>query len=354
MDMKKTILFCLPPTCGGAERVTITIAKTLDSNLFDIKFVIIGNTKGEIIEFIPNSFEVYHIRIKNIWDFTTFKLIKLFNKLNPHIVFCSLMYLNIRVILAAKLQKATKIIVRNNNSVQVLRFDQRFLLKWTYRLADSIILQTEEMKIELQEIMHLKPNKLHVIFNPIDKNLIDEKVKSISPSLLNQEYINYVYVGRINHSKGLDVLIPAFYHLVKEKKIKCRLYIIGKIDSNNNYYLKLKEMIKNYQITDKIFWIGFTNNPYQYIKSANCFVLPSRIEGLPNVVLEAMYLKTPVVVTRSVPVIDRLVPNSRGIIINPNDIQALTEALTQAINIKITQDYTQSSITELKLMFNQL
>ena len=54
--MKKRVLFCVPPNCGGAERVTLTIAKLLDREQYDVTIVIIGRTKGEIIKFVPDYF----------------------------------------------------------------------------------------------------------------------------------------------------------------------------------------------------------------------------------------------------------------------------------------------------------
>lgn len=60
-------------------------------------------------------------------------------------------------------------------------------------------------------------------------------------------------------------------------------------------------------------------------------MLPSRLEGLPNVVLDAMYLQTPVVVTRCVPVIDRIVNSEQGIIVDVEDVEGLASAMRNAI-----------------------
>lgn len=347
--MKKIVLFCVPPNCGGAERISLTIAKLLDLSKYEIKIVIIGRSKGEIVDFIPHEFEVIHVNTINIWDFTTFKLIRLFKRMHPHIVFCSLMYLNTRVIMAAKIVGNIKIIIRNNIGFYRMRFDNSFLIRHLYPKADEIILQTDEMKSEIMHYVHLDSKKLHVIFNPID-------IESINKCLVNAfnpfdvGYINYVFVGRIAPCKGLDILIPSFAALLKEKP-QCRLYLIGKIENTNSYYLKLKEQIKNYKIENFVIWTNFTHNPYRFIKYADCFVLPSRVEGLPNVLLDAMYLKVPVVATRSVPVIDRIVCASRGYVVDVEDAQALKDAMLKAIDLKIVEDYHQGSNDELIRLF---
>lgn len=347
--MRKLVLFCIPPTCGGAERVSLTIAKLLDPLEFDVKVLIIGRSKGEILNFVPERFEVFYIRTRNIWDFTTCKLVRFFKKIHPIIVFSSLMYLNTRVIMAAKIVGGIKTIIRNNNGLQDLRFDNVFLIKKLYPKADELILQTDEMKDEIMNYVKLDEKRVHVIFNPVDVESIDGNLKDVS-NPFDSNFVNYVFVGRIHYCKGIDVLLSAFAELIKENK-RCRLYIVGKIDESNSYYLKLRGQIQDLQIEDNVIWTGFTTNPYQYIKFADCFVLPSRVEGLPNVLLDAMYLRTPVVATRSVPVIDRIVSAERGIVVDVDDPVELKTAMTKAINLKIDTRFQESSVDELGKLF---
>lgn len=347
--MKKKVLFCVPPSCGGAERVTLTIAKLLDSEKYDVKVVIIGKTTGEIKEFIPDYMEITHVKINNIWDFTTLKLIRLFKKEKPNTVFCSLMYLNVRIILAAKIVGKIKTVVRNNIAFGRMRFDNAFLIKKLYPNADAIILQTDEMKQEIMAALNVEESKLHVIFNPIDTDSIETKLKKVE-SPFNEKCQNYVFVGRIDYVKGLDVLIPAFAKVVALNQ-NARLFLVGKIVETDSYYQLLKKQITDLHLEDYIVWTGFTNNPYQYIKYADCFVLPSRVEGLPNVLLDAMYLQVPVVATRSVPVIDRIVTTERGIVIGLEDEKALLHAMQKAINLKINVPYVFDKNKELSLLF---
>ena len=349
METRKKVVFFVPNTVGGAERVTITISKLLDQSKYDVQFAIVGNSLGEIIQFIPANYNISFIKIRNIWDFTTCKLIRFFKRIHPNIVFCSLMYLNTRVILSAKIVGGIKTIIRNNNGLHDLRFDNAFLIKKLYPNADELILQTDEMKDEIMNYVRLDEKRVHVIFNPIDVESIEKKLKDVS-NPFDSQYINYVFVGRIHFCKGLDVLLSAFAELLKASK-KSKLYIVGKIDGSNSYYLKLKDQIQYLQIEDNVIWTGFTTNPYQYIKFADCFVLPSRVEGLPNVLLDAMYLKTPVVVTRSVPVIDRIVSAERGIVVDVDDPVELKTAMTKAINLKIDTRFQESSVDELRKLF---
>lgn len=335
--MKRKILFCVPPSCGGAERVTLTIAKLLDREKYDVKVVIIGRTKGEIKEFIPDYMDIIHVKIHNIWDFTTLKLIRLFKKEKPEIVFCSLLFLNARIVLAAKLVTGIKVVIRNSNSLKLLRYDGRLLVKFFYPLADTIILQTDEMKEELQSAIKINKKKLHVIANPIDLDSINHHLE-LSENPFEIEYVNYVFVGRISYTKGLDVLLSAFSKIIKHD-IKSRLYIVGKVNKLDSYFQTLQKLVVDLHLEEHVIWTDFTKNPYQYIKYAHCLVLPSRIEGLPNVLLDAMYLQVPVVATRSVPIIDRIVSKERGKVVDVNDEVALAKAMMEMKDLKVTTPY---------------
>ena len=71
---------------------------------------------------------------------------------------------------------------------------------------------------------------------------------------------------------------------------------------------------------------------------ADCFVMPSRLEGLPNALIDAMYLGKPVVATRCIPIIERIVRNSyNGIVVEPDNVEALAEGMRKATLLKDTR-----------------
>lgn len=341
-------MFCIPPSVGGAERVSLTVVKMLDQSEFDVHVAIVGSELGDIINFIPPNIKVHFVKIRNIWDFTTIKLIRLFRILRPHIVFSSLFYLNIRVIYAAKIVGGIKTIVRNNISFFRAKPLNDFLIRHSYPMADIVICQSIEMREEMLTIQHLDETKVTIIKNPIDTKTIDNKLNGYN-SPYNNDEINYVYVGRIDETKGTDILISAFKQLVHNLP-NAHLTIVGKLTRGNVYQEKMIDETKD--LGDRVTWTGFCDNPYPYIKYASCFVLPSRVEGLPNVVLEAMYLQTPVVATRSVPIISRLIPKSRGITVQSANVLELVNAMQNILSLSITQPYNQMNLeNEWKAIF---
>lgn len=332
MNRKKKVLFFTPSSVGGAERVTLTIAKMLPRDEYEVKVVYVCNQIGNIKVFVPSWMQTVHVKIRNIWDFTTFRLYHTVRKECPYAVFSSLHYLNSRVIFSSYLAGVKNIIVRNNIGWGKWGLSCKILAKLTYWMASTIVLQSESMKKELEGALPKCTYKMQVVPNPIDTETIKQRTEN-SKSPYSKETVNYVYSGRIVPQKGLDVLLKSFSEVQKEIA-EAHLFIVGDHTIDRKYYMRLLQLTKDEQIEDNVHFLGFQENPYLYVKYANCFVLPSKIEGNPNVLHEAMYLKVPVVATRSVPVIDQCVTLERGYVVDVDDVKGLAKAMQKALKIK--------------------
>ena len=77
------------------------------------------------------------------------------------------------------------------------------------------------------------------------------------------------------------------------KKINANLIILGK----GKNYNKIKNFITDNNLHTNVKLLGFKENPYPYIKLSDIFVLTSKFEGLPNVLLESIFLKKPIIST---------------------------------------------------------
>ena len=333
LQNKKKVLFFLPPTVGGAERMTVTIAKMLSNDEFEVKFVIVGRNTGDIVKFIPTSYETLLLPIRGLWDFCTFRIANLIHKERPHAVFASLMYLNARVIWASKLL-GVKSVVRNNIDLFNALPKNRWYSKFSYRWADYIIAQQEEMREGIIAATHSAPPKVITRHNPIDTDFINEKSKDKSPYDKNDKSIKFVWTARINRAKGQDILIKAFD--IVHRTIPCsKLYLIGKYEKTDGYYQELLQYITAKNLSDSVFMTGFDDNPYKWVVNADCYVMPSRKEGLPNSLIDAMYLRKPVVATTCVPVITRIVKNGyNGILVTPEDVKAMADAMQKALQLR--------------------
>ena len=284
---------------------------------------------------INDKSKIEYLNILNAWDFLTLRLVKILKKEKPDIIFSSLMYLNARVIIAANIVGGIKIIVRNDNMLKNLRKDLFLLMKLTYKKAHLIIAQQEEMKENLIQQLNLDENKVVVRYNPIDRNSIISKASEVSP-YNDDKAIKYVWTGNFmpSGSKGQDILIRAF-KIVKDRYPHSHLYLLGNYLTSSQYYKDIITYIVRNNLTDCVHIVGFQENPYPWVKNADCFVLPSRIEGLPNALVDAMVLRKPVVATTCIPMISRMVKDGyNGFLVPSGDCNAMAEAMVKALNLK--------------------
>lgn len=101
-----------------------------------------------------------------------------------------------------------------------------------------------------------------------------------------------LYVGRLTHQKGLDLLLAAAPSLLA-KLPHHHLVLVGQGDQRQ----ALEEQAQSLACGDRIHFLGWRPNPQDYLAAAQIVLLHSRWEGQPNVILEAMNLGKPVVTT---------------------------------------------------------
>ena len=350
MCHKKKVLFCTTGRVGGAEKMVITISKLLDPEKYDICYVVIDQQVQEIANFFPENARVIHLKIRNSWDFLTLKLLWIIKKEHADYIFSSLAPINVRVIVAGKIAGIKPIVRSNNNWAFFSRFYQ-FLMKLTYPKAYKVIMQQEDMYADyINEIPQCKDNMitLHNIpdYATIDKNKVEQ-----SPYITDNE-IRYVWMGRIIYTKGFDVILRAF-NKVSQKINNAHLYLLGKINESDEYYNSLIKYVNSHNLSEKVHFVGLQKNPHKWIANADCFVLPSRVEGLPNSLIEAMYIGKPVVSTLCLPIIKRMVKDGyNGYTVNVDDHEELANAMVKALELKnFTMIYKSSKAEDFIRLF---
>ena len=346
MHKKRKVCFFLQSEVGGAERISVLFGKSLDCNKFNVTFCLLERMSGStsIRDFIPQGYT-----IRSIPDSRGFKLIqslwKVLQDEKPDIVFSSMMYINTKLLALKWMFPKCRFIVRNNNYLYTHSRFQELIIRLTYWRADYVIAQTDEMAEELIKRVKLQKEKVRVLQNPIDIETIKAKLRAGNP-YPESDLIKYVATGRFDYVKGFDILVKAF-KIVVEHQPNATLYILGNTgDICANYYATVTHLIEELKLNDYVHCIGFQNNPYVYMKYADCFVLSSRNEGLPNVLIEALYLGTPAAATTCIPVISRIVENGiNGYLAEPENVYSLADAMLKASTLRrISSSYTSASI----------
>ncbi len=145
-------------------------------------------------------------------------------------------------------------------------------------------------------------------------------------------------------TKGQDVFIQAVTQLPKEILDKVLFVIFG----NGPEFSKLKPLILNLKLTNSFRLLGQTKNAFQYLKALDVFILPSRKEGFPYSILEAMQAGLPIITTAVGGVPEAL--GTSGMLIKPEDPKALAGAITYLI----ANEQKRKELSELALQRSKL
>lgn len=347
---RKKVLFFLFGGCGGAERMTINIGKTLPHEEYEVKFVVCGRDK-KILDFIPSKYAVIRIPWHNIYVFPRLRIGMVIFMEKPDMVFSSSTGLNIRLLQVAKFLNV-RCIVRHDNMIQYFSAKAQRAISKYYRFAYRVIAQQEEMQHDLIKLTGTDDKHIVCLHNPVDVATIQSKIDVSSPYPKDGS-INYLWVGNYLPSKGHDVLAEAF-KIVHSRNHNTHLYFVGQIVESFPNYIKTKKIVEEAGISDYVHFMGYQSNPYQWMKYCDCFVLPSRIEGLPNVLLEAMYLGRPVVATLCIPVIDRMVKEGyNGYKVQPEQPEEMAKAMEKALHLRNFKClFEMASPNNFKQLFN--
>lgn len=337
MRKKIKVVFFIPQLVGGgAERVTINIIRILNRNLFEIH-LIVTNIDGPAFNYLPEEIVLHNLQTSKTM-FSILKLRKSIQDLRPDILFSSLIRGHIAISMALMaLREKPFTVFRSPNSPKLLlkhnemNFIQKYFLERAYRRADIVLAQTPEMRNEIIQYHHIPESKIEVFLNPLDTDFINANINNIN-NPFDENMTNVVAAGRLTVQKGFDILIESFRD-VMEKKNNYHLYIIGEDDGEEK---KLKNMVQKLSLEQNVHFLGYQKNPYKYFFFADLYVLSSRWEGLPNTVLENLYLNKPIIATRCIPFMDELIVNGEnGFLVDVGNSEQLANAILDYKNIQI-------------------
>lgn len=324
--MKNKILMFAASGGGGAEKVTLIYTKLLYRAGADVTMVVLNTSNKDIYKFIPSYINVKQITSKSHLG-RYFQIIKMVSKEKPNVVFSSATALSAVLVLCKILKGQLRVITRQCFTPGTKSAWVEKTIACLFNHADANVAQTEEMRQEMIKRYHLLPNKVWAIYNPLDTEDILTKTNGV----VKKTKIDYSYItiGRLDPQKDYVTLLKAFSEVLEEKN-NAKLTIIGSKRAES-YYSQIMTSIETLQLSYHVTFVDYTDNPFQYLLESNCFVLSSVTEGLPNVLLEAMYLGVPCVATRSIPFISQAITDGdNGYTVNVGDFHALAEAMLKA------------------------
>lgn len=324
--MKSEIIMFMPSIEGGGVEKNFFIISNYLSKLSKVSVITISNSykkkfnkKIEFISLKSHFWDNLNRRYK--YFFALFLLIIKFFRTQNKIVFC--FQANIYAIIICKIF-SVKIIARSNSAPYgwSKNIFKRNLFRFFLNRADKVIVNSFEFKKDLKNDLHVNAE---CIYNPLNKNEIIQKSKLKAKRIFKKNNIlKIINVGRFTDQKDQITLLRALNEI--KNKVKFQVIIMGKgiLKKDLTHYIQKNKLDKNIKLVD------FKSNPFPAMNETDLFILSSKYEGLPNVLLEALTLKKFVISSncRTGPK-EILLNGNGGYLFKVGDYKALSKLITK-------------------------
>lgn len=172
--------------------------------------------------------------------------------------------------------------------------------------------------------------KLHFIQNGVDTDEIMETQSVAAEIQAVRQKGRFVlgYIGQLIHRKGLDVLLEAIS--LSPCKDSLELVLVGEGEARGC----LEKQAGVLGIERQVHFMGFRQNRLEFLNGFDTFVLPSRLEGIPRCLMEAMTAGIPVIASNIPGCTDLVTHNRTGILFEKDSVQGLANAIRQAMEDK--------------------
>jgi len=198
-----------------------------------------------------------------------------------------------------------------------------YFFEEAYRNCHALVPVSGSLMRGISELMPWVEEKTSIIPNMIreDMFLPPGKPRQSDPFV-------FIWAGRFEHVKGIDVLLEAVKLLKEKAGSNFRLRLAGK----GSLRAELEELSERLGLKAEVQFLGRINREemQREMQGSNCFVLPTRYEAFGAVLIEAMASGLPVIATRSGGP-DTIVTKENGLLVDPDNAQQLAEAMEQII-----------------------
>ena len=302
---------------GGGEKWMVTAGKGLKERGHHVTLsgksnsVFLTKAKESGLDILPlniyadyNPFKILHTK----WILKKKKIDVIVLNLNK----------DIRVAgIAARMADIPVIIARNG----IQLFSDKWKHKMTIKLVDGIITNSKSIKNAYNQFSWMNKNKTTVIYNGLglEKNIKPLDIKTIWN--IPKNHVVFVAAGRLVPQKGFDLLIDAANRLKKSARL-FTLLIAGMGKDRKS----LQEKIVLNKLSN-VKLIGFQNNLPSILKASDYVIMPSRQEGMPNVVMESMALGKSVLAAKVNGVSELMDHNRTGFIFDPMEVKPIIDAM---------------------------
>jgi len=323
-------IMCVIPSLhrGGAERVMSTLTRQWAKS-HDVVLAVFDSSAGAYsyggrmsdlqCQAAPTRLRKIIVGLHRV-----FRLQALMRKERPDRIITFMESANFPATLAAALTgNLSKLSVSVRNDPSRFTALQQALLPIIYRLPRRVVAVSKGVSMALQG-MGIPKTKVNVIPNPVELAALPPPNVPTSQQHFPERFI--LAVGRLHKQKGFDLLLKAFAAL---QNPKVNLVILGEGLERSN----LEKLSRQLAIDNRLHMPGVVNDVTPWYRAAECFVLSSRHEGWPNVLMEAMANGCATVSFNCPFGPDEILENGHyGLLVEAGDIDALAKALSSLLD----------------------
>jgi len=320
---------------GGAEHVMMDLARGFVGRGFQVDLVL-ASAQGAFLTQVPTGVRVIDLKARRTLT-ALLPLVGYLRRVRPTALLATLDHANLIALIAKALAVTrTRTVIREANipSRETTRSHKERLLlrlmRYLYPRADALIAVSQGVADDLVTTLGLNPSRVRVIYNPV---VTDQLLQQASEPLIHPWFAKgqppvILGAGRLVLQKDFATLIRAFAGVRRQAHV--RLVILGEGELRS----ELEMLVRELGLQGDVALPGFVDNPFPFMARAAVFALSSAWEGLPNVLIQAMALGTPVVST-DCPSGPReiLKGGEYGKLVAVGDDRALAEAIQRVLEL---------------------
>jgi len=345
MQKKIIVRFCIvhyEPIYTGAGLSLAKLINSLDKNKISVE-VLTAHREGLLRVEKKNNYKIIRIG-RGIFNSDGYlsKLGKLYfsfssawyNLLNPNfsiLKFIGIGHIFLPSIIVAKILNrpiVNKFTATGDDGPKKLSitFLGRFIIKLLNKNAAHWVI-SKEIYYQCKQYTNWENENLFLITNPVKVNYPTYEILKKNRVFKRDNLKTFLFVGMLNRRKGVDILLKIW----ETNKINAKLVLCGPRGFDDKINRRLDNLIN-----DNIIEMGMVDhrNLDEYYLSSDYLIFPTRMEGLPNVVLESMSFGLPIIANNLDGVTNYLLgdKNERGLLISGNKISLWVSTIIELIN----------------------
>lgn len=279
---------------GGAETVLVTMANKMAQKGYDVQVISLLNICEHVFD--PRV-EVCVLDFKNRFFYSLIQLITIIRKRSPDIVHSHCLHANVLI----RLIRLSGIRIKKLISTSHSPFEGDGVImkiyKYTNFISDHITNVSRHAVKVFEEKGYVHIGEMKVMYNIIDieKFKYSESIRLFQRNKFNisdQEKV-IISIGTMKDAKDYPNLLNAINIFRKNNTIDFRFYIVGE----GELFDEMLELSSSLKLNDVVYFLGKRRDIYELLCMSDIFVLSSKYEGLPTVLIEAIMANNYIVST---------------------------------------------------------